>query len=129
MLTSEMICENTLNLAALCKVIRRPGSACTVILILCRIENMSAKTPPNQNPKSKIQNPQNPAEKVWILASGFWILGRSRGCTTRQFSDGALRSQARIPLVRLWGAVRNQLYLIRLGKGSELGCKNTRKRK
>ena len=28
---------------------------------------------------------------------GFWILGESRGCTTRQFSDGALRSEARIP--------------------------------
>ena len=28
---------------------------------------------------------------------GFWILGRSRGCTTRQFGDGAWRSEARIP--------------------------------
>ena len=38
-------------------LIRRPGSARTVILILCRIRNMSAKTPPKiQNPKSKIQN-------------------------------------------------------------------------
>ena len=30
---------------------------------------------------------------------GFWdfgILGRSRGCTTRQFGDGAWRSEARI---------------------------------
>ena len=42
----------------------------------------------------------------WILGFwGFWILGildfgilgRSRGCTTRQFGDGAWRSEARIP--------------------------------
>ena len=42
----------------------------------------------------------------WILDLGdfgFWILGifvllgRSRGCTTRQFGDGAWRSEARIP--------------------------------
>ena len=44
---------------------------------------------------------------VWILGVldfgfwGFWILvilvllGRSRGCTTRQFGDGAWRSEAR----------------------------------
>ena len=38
-----------------------------------------------------------------ILDFGFWIflilvlLGRSRGCTTRQFGDGAWRSEARIP--------------------------------
>ena len=31
------------------------------------------------------------------MDSGFWILGGSGGCTTRQFSDGALRSEARIP--------------------------------
>ena len=31
----------------------------------------------------------------WIL--DFGILGRSRGCTTRQFGDGAWRSEARIP--------------------------------
>ena len=31
----------------------------------------------------------------WIL--DFGILGRSRGCTTRQFGDGAWRSGARIP--------------------------------
>ena len=36
--------------------------------------------------------------RFWILDSGFWILGGSRGCTTRQFSDGAWRSEARIPL-------------------------------
>ena len=46
---------------------------------------------------------------VWILGIldfgfwGFWILvilvllGRFRGCTTRQFGDGAWRSEARIP--------------------------------
>ena len=57
----------------------------------------------HNDPKSKIQT-----EKVWILDfgfgnlgfwvwdSGFWILGGSGGCTTRQFSDGALRSEARI---------------------------------
>ena len=48
--------------------IRRPGSACTVILILCSIQKMSAKTPSNQNPKSKIRNPkskiQNPKSKI-----------------------------------------------------------------
>ena len=42
----------------------------------------------------------------WILDLGdlgFWILlilvllGRSRGCTTRRFGDGAWRSEARIP--------------------------------
>ena len=32
-----------------------------------------------------------------ILDSGFWILGRSRGCATKQFGDGAWRSEARIP--------------------------------
>ena len=44
-----------------------------------------------------------------ILDFGFWgfwefwillilvLLGRSRGCTTRQFGDGAWRSEARIP--------------------------------
>ena len=35
--------------------------------------------------------------EFWILDSGFWILGGSGGCTTRQFSDGALRSEARRP--------------------------------
>ena len=34
----------------------------------------------------------------WILGIlDFGILGRSRGCTTRQFGDGAWRSEARIP--------------------------------
>ena len=48
--------------------IRRPGSARTVLLILCSIQKMSAKTPPNQNPKSKIRNPKskirNPKSKI-----------------------------------------------------------------
>ena len=43
-------------------IIRRPGSACTVILILCSIQKMYAKTPPNQNPKSKIRNPKSPGK-------------------------------------------------------------------
>ena len=62
----------------------------------------------HNGPKSKIQNPQNRPKKFgfWILDLGdfgFWILGilvllgRSRGCTTRQFGDGAWRSEARIP--------------------------------
>ena len=55
---------------------------------------------------------------------GFWwilgILGRSRGCTTRQFGDGAWRSEARIHLLCLWGPLQNQLYLIELGQGSKL---------
>ena len=32
----------------------------------------------------------------WILVI-LMLLGRSRGCTTRQFGDGAWRSEARIP--------------------------------
>ena len=48
--------------------IRRPESACTVLILLCSIQKMSLKTPPNQNPKSKIQNPkseiQNPKSKI-----------------------------------------------------------------
>ena len=54
-----------------CPKIRRPGSACTVILILCTIQKMSAKTPPNQNPKSKIRNPKskirNPKSEIQNL--------------------------------------------------------------
>ena len=54
--------------------IRRPGSACTVILILCRIQNMSAKTPPKiknqkskiRNPKSEIQNPKFAQEELLL---------------------------------------------------------------
>ena len=78
------------------------------ILILCSIRNLV------QNPKSRIQNLdhwgphkkncyitiQNPKSKIPEIRPkkfGFLILGGSRGCTTRQFSDGALRSEARIP--------------------------------
>ena len=48
--------------------IRRPGSACTVLILLCSIQKKFLKTPPNQNPKSEIQNPkseiQNPKSKI-----------------------------------------------------------------
>ena len=44
--------------------IRRPESACTVIIILCSVQKMSAKTPPNQNPRSKIQNPKFAQEEL-----------------------------------------------------------------
>ena len=55
--------------------------------------------------------------------------GEVQGCTTIGNSVTAPWGQRlESPLVRLWG-VRNQLYLIRLGKGSELGCRNKRKRK
>ena len=37
----------------------------------------------------------------WLLGildfADFVVLGRARGCTTRQFGDGAWRSEARIP--------------------------------
>ena len=65
-------------------LIRRPGSACTVILILCRIQKMSAKTPPKiQNPKSdvhkkncyiRLQNP-NPKSKIPRENPKFGALG------------------------------------------------------
>ena len=49
-------------------VIRRPGAACTVFLLLCRIQNLSVILHPNfsipQTSKSKIQNPQNPKSKI-----------------------------------------------------------------
>ena len=73
----------------------------------------------HNDPKSKIQNPKFGDFGFWIrgiLAFGFWIwgildfgfrgfwillilvlLGRSRGCTTRQFGECAWRSEARIP--------------------------------
>ena len=44
--------------------IRRPGEACTVFLLLCRIQNLLLILHPNffipPTSKSKIQNPQNP---------------------------------------------------------------------
>ena len=50
---------------------------------------------------------------------GFWDLGEVQGMY-HQFGDGAWRSEARIPLVCLWGPLQNQLYLIELGQGSKL---------
>ena len=47
----------------------------------------------------------------------FGILGRSRGCTTRQFAGG---QRLESPLVCLWGPLQNQLYLIDLGQESKL---------
>ena len=49
-----------------------------------------------------IQNPKSPKSSRKSLDFGlgnfgFWILGGSGGCTTRQFRDGALRSEARTP--------------------------------
>ena len=61
----------------------------------------------HNDPKSKIpKNPKFGDFGFGILDLGdfgFWILlilvllGRSRGCTARQFGDGAWRSEARIP--------------------------------
>ena len=81
-----------------CKKIRRPGSACSVFLYDVASKIWSKI----QTPKSEIQNPKSPKSGQKSLDFGFrnsrfWILGGSRGCTTRQFSDGALRSEARIP--------------------------------
>ena len=92
-----------------------------------KIQNPKSKIP-RQNPKFgwgphkkncyiTIQNAKSKIPKIrpksldfgfwigdfWILGildCGFWILGRSGGCTTRQFGDGAWTSEARIPLVR-----------------------------
>ena len=53
--------------------IRRPGSACTVLILLCSIQKNVPENAPKpkskiQNPKSKIQNPkseiQNPKSKI-----------------------------------------------------------------
>ena len=66
----------------------------------------------------------------WILDFGdfgfwgFWILvilGRSRGCTTRQFGDGAWRSEARIPLLGcLWGATSQPTVSNRVGARKQI---------
>ena len=49
-------------------IIRRPGEACTVFLLLCRIQNLLVILHPNffipPTSKSKIQNPQNPKSKI-----------------------------------------------------------------
>ena len=54
----------------------------------------------------------------WIL--DFGILGRSRGCTTRQFGDGAWRSEARIPPGLPLGATSKPTVSNRVGQGSKL---------
>ena len=83
-----------------------------------KIQNLGRWGPHIKNCYITIQNPKSKSPKsgrksldfgfwigefwildsrFWILDSRFWILGGSRGCTTRQFSDGAWRSEARIP--------------------------------
>ena len=75
-----------------------------------KIQNLGRGGPHIKNCYITIQNPKSRKsgrksldfglanfDEFWILDSGFWILGRSRGCSTRQYSDGALRSEARIP--------------------------------
>ena len=62
----------------------------------------------------------------WIL--GFWILGildfgilgRSRGCTTRQFGDGAWRSEARIPPGLPLGATSKPTVSNRVGARKQI---------
>ena len=86
------------------------------------------------DPKSQIQT-----EKVWILDfglgnfwildSGFWIWGVLGDVPLGNSVTVPWGQRLESPLVRLWRAVRNQLYLIRLGKGRELGGGNRRKRK
>ena len=111
--------------------------------------DFGAGTPNPKSKISKIQNPQNSVDfglwGFWILAFGilgildfgfwdfwdfgFWdfgdfgdfgILRRSRGCATREFGDGAWRSEARIPPGLPFRPLQNQLYLIELGQGSKL---------
>ena len=47
-------------------------------------------------------------------------MGRSRGCTTRQFGDGAWRSEARIPPGLPLGATSKPTVSNRVGQGSKL---------
>ena len=68
----------------------------------------------------------------WILGFwGFWILvilgsldfgilGRSRGCTTRQFGDGAWRSEARIPPGLPLGATSKPTVSNRVGARKQI---------
>ena len=54
---------------------------------------------------------------------GFWILGfwgRSRGCTTRQFGDGAWRSEARIPPGLPLGATSKPTVSDRVGARKQI---------
>ena len=54
----------------------------------------------------------------WIL--DFGILGRSRGCTTRQFGDGAWRSEARIPPGLPLGATSKPTVSNRVGARKQI---------
>ena len=62
----------------------------------------------------------------WILDFGilgildFGILGRSRGCTTRQFGDGAWRSEARIPPGLPLGATSKPTVSNRVGARKQI---------
>ena len=62
----------------------------------------------------------------WILDFGDFgflileILGRSRGCTTRQFGDGAWRSEARIPPGLPLGATSKPTVSDRVGATKEI---------
>ena len=50
----------------------------------------------------------------------FGILGRSRGCTTRQFGDGAWRSEARIPPGLPLGATSKPTVSNRVGARKQI---------
>ena len=52
---------------------------------------------------------------IWGILD-FGILGRSRGCTTRQFGDGAWGSEARIPPGLPLGATSKPTVSNRVGK-------------
>ena len=54
----------------------------------------------------------------WIL--DFGILGRSRGCTTRQFGDGAWRSEAGIPPGLPLGATSKPTLSNRVGTRKQI---------
>ena len=56
----------------------------------------------------------------WILDFGLGILGRSRGCTTRQFGDGAWRSEARIPPGLPLGATSKPTVSNRVGARKQI---------
>ena len=60
----------------------------------------------------------------WILGIlgilDFGILGRSRGCTTRQFGDGAWRSEARIPPGLPLGATSKPTVSNRVGARKQI---------
>ena len=97
-------------------------------------KNPKSKIPKIQNPKSKIPKIQNPSffgrilGILGILDFGFWgfwildfgILGRSRGCTTRQFGDGAWRSEARIPPGLPLGATSKPTVSNRVGARKQI---------